>query len=200
MSGEIRTDGNVLFPVFLKLNEVQTLLVGGGNVGLEKLEAILKNDPAAKVRIIAPEIKSEILELADKSRFIEIINRKVRRRDLKYADLMILATDDYSLHEKLKKKAKKLRLLTNVADTPALCDFYLGSTVKKGDLKIGISTNGKSPTFAKRFREILEDVLPDSTPELLNKLQSIRDDLKGDFQYKVEKLNEITSVMMKKND
>ena len=82
-----------------------------------------------------------------------------------------------------------------MADTPSLCDFYLGSTVKKGDLKIGISTNGKSPTFAKRFREILEEVIPDSTPGLLDRLKKIRDSLKGNFQEKVEKLDEITSAM-----
>ena len=182
----------------LKLNQIQTVVVGGGNVGLEKVEALLKNDPKARIRIIAPLILPALQELADGSEFIEILNRKVRGGDLKGADLLILATDDYSLHEKLKKKAKKLRLLTNVADTPDLCDFYLGSTVKKGDLKIGISTNGKSPTFAKRFREVLEDILPDSTPELLNQLKTIRDDLKGDFNEKVERLNEITSVLTKK--
>ena len=192
------SEGNVLFPVFLKLNQIQTVVVGGGNVGLEKVEALLKNDPKARIRIIAPLILPALQELADGSELIEILNRKVRGGDLKGADLLILATDDYSLHEKLKKKAKKLRLLTNVADTPVLCDFYLGSTVKKGDLKIGISTNGKSPTFAKRFREVLEDVLPDSTPELLNQLKTIRDDLKGDFNEKVERLNEITSVLTKK--
>ena len=198
MSGEGHSDGNVLFPVFLKLNQIQTVVVGGGNVGLEKVEALLKNDPNARVRIIAPMILPALQELADRSEFIEILNRKVRGGDLKGTDLLILATDDYSLHEKLKRKAKKLRLLTNVADTPDLCDFYLGSTVKKGDLKVGISTNGKSPTFAKRFREVLEDILPDSTPELLNQLKSIRDDLKGDFNEKVERLNEITSVLTKK--
>jgi len=192
------SEGNVLFPVFLKLNQIQTVVVGGGNVGLEKVEALLKNDPKARIRIIAPLILPALQELADGSEFIEILNRKVRGGDLKGADLLILATDDYSLHEKLKRKAKKLRLLTNVADTPDLCDFYLGSTVKKGDLKIGISTNGKSPTFAKRFREVLEDILPDSTPELLNQLKTIRDDLKGDFNEKVERLNEITSVLTKK--
>lgn len=195
---DIAVDGNVLFPVFLKLNEIQTTVVGGGNVGLEKVEALLKNNPNARIRIIAPLIKPELLELASKSEHIKIAKRKVRGWDLRKTDVLILATDDYALHERLKKKAKKRRLLTNVADTPALCDFYLGSTVKKGDLKIGISTNGKSPTFAKRFREILEEVLPDSTPELLNQLKTIRDDLKGDFQYKVERLNEITSVMSKK--
>ncbi|MEQ8580585.1 MAG: bifunctional precorrin-2 dehydrogenase/sirohydrochlorin ferrochelatase [Marinoscillum sp.] len=198
MSEVGHSDGNVLFPVFLKLHQIQTVVVGGGNVGLEKVEALLKNDPNAKIRIIAPQVLPALQTLAEGSEYIEILNRKVRGGDLKGADLLILATDDYSLHEKLKKKAKKLRLLTNVADTPDLCDFYLGSTVKKGDLKIGISTNGKSPTFAKRFREVLEDILPDSTPELLNQLKSIRDDLKGDFNEKVERLNEITSVLTKK--
>ncbi|MEQ8471604.1 MAG: bifunctional precorrin-2 dehydrogenase/sirohydrochlorin ferrochelatase [Marinoscillum sp.] len=196
---EIKTDGNLLFPVFLKLNKIQTVLVGGGNVGLEKLEALLKNDPNAKVQVIAPQIQDRIREIATQSTNIALIVRKVRGRDLRNADLLILATDNYSLHERLKKKARKLRLLTNVADTPDLCDFYLGSTVKKGDLKIGISTNGKSPTFAKRFRQTLEEILPDSTPELLDQLKTIRDQLKGDFQYKVEKLNEITSVMVNKH-
>ena len=85
--------------------------------------------------------------------------------------------------------------MVNVADTPELCDFYLSSVVKKGDLKIAISTNGKSPTFAKRFREVLEEILPDSLQATLDNLQQIRNKLKGDFQDKLEKLNEITNVM-----
>lgn len=194
---EIKTDGNVLFPVFLKLNEIQTLVVGGGNVGLEKVEALLKNDPNAKIRVIAPLILPELREIAEQSENMQLVQRKVRKWDLRTVDLLILATDDRALHERLKVRAKKMRLLTNVADTPDLCDFYLGSTVKKGDLKIGISTNGKSPTFAKRFRQVLEEVLPESTPVLLDQLKEIRDSLKGDFQSKVDRLNEITSVLVK---
>jgi precorrin-2 dehydrogenase/sirohydrochlorin ferrochelatase len=87
----------------------------------------------------------------------------------------------------------------NVADTPDLCDFYLSSVVRKGDLKIAISTNGKSPTFAKRFREILEDILPESLQETLDNLKDLRDKLKGDFSSKVDMLNEITNVMKKKD-
>lgn len=193
---DIKTDGNVLFPVFLKLDQLQTLVVGGGNVGLEKVEALLKNDPNANIRVVAPFILPKLKEIASQSGRVKLVHRKVKKADLRDADLMILATDNHALHEKLKRKAKKRRLLTNVADTPDLCDFYLGSTVKKGDLKIGISTNGKSPTFAKRFRQVLEEVLPDSTPDLLDQLKEIRDALKGDFQYKVERLNEITSVLI----
>jgi siroheme synthase-like protein len=83
----------------------------------------------------------------------------------------------------------------NVADTPDLCDFYLGSTVKKGDLKIGISTNGKSPTLAKRMRETFEAILPDETQSLLDNLKLIRDSLDVEFSEKVRRLNEITSLM-----
>ena len=200
MSNTIKSDGNVLFPVFLKLNQIQTLVVGGGNVGLEKVEALLKNDPEANVMIIAPNFLPELKDLAETISSIEIIKRKVRSWDLRNIDLLILATDDPELHVRLKKKAKKKHLLTNVADTPHLCDFYLGSTVKKGDLKIGISTNGKSPTFAKRFRQMLEEVLPESTPELLDQLKNIRDQLKGDFQSKVDRLNQITSVLVVKGE
>jgi precorrin-2 dehydrogenase/sirohydrochlorin ferrochelatase len=70
--------------------------------------------------------------------------------------------------------------------------------VTKGDLKIGISTNGKSPTFAKRIREMLQDIIPDNIQETLDNLQKIRNSLKGDFEYKVKKMNEITTVVKDK--
>jgi siroheme synthase-like protein len=79
-----------------------------------------------------------------------------------------------------------------VADTPDLCDFYLGSIVKKGDLKIAISTNGKSPTLSKRMRQYLEEAIPDDIQELLDNLRLLRDQLKGDFEYKVKELNKVT--------
>lgn len=194
---DVKTDGNVLFPVFLKLSQIQTLVVGGGNVGLEKVEALLKNDPNANITIVAPDIHSTLEDFTKRFSNIKLLRRKVRKWDLKGVDLLLLATDDYPLHQKMKKWARNRHILTNVADTPDLCDFYLGSTVKKGDLKIGISTNGKSPTFAKRFREMLESTLPESTPELLTQLKSIRDSLQGDFKHKVEKLNEITSILVR---
>lgn len=197
MSDQV-SQGNPLFPIFLKLDKIQTVLVGGGNVGLEKLEALLKNDPNARVKIVAPEIKEEIRELVECHDNLKIKERKFKKKDLKKADLAILATDQPELHKKIKKWAEDRHLLVNVADTPDLCDFYLGSTVKKGDLKIGISTNGKSPTFAKRFREILEETLPNETQELLDNLKVIRDKLTGDFNSKVKELNKITSVLKDK--
>lgn len=189
---------NNLYPIFLKLENLQTLLVGGGNVGLEKLTALLKNSPEAKVTIVADFICDEIVTLASNKKNINLLNRKFFTSDLDGNDILILATNDRKLHEHVKVVARKKRILTNVADTPDLCDFYLGSVVQKGDLKIGISTNGKSPTFAKRFREYLEELLPDNIQELVDNLHVFRNNLKGDFQFKVNALNELTSSFLSK--
>jgi len=190
---------NNLYPIFLKLENLQTLLVGAGNVGLEKLTAFLNNSPKAKITIIAETICDEIRDLAEQNSNIRILTRKFFFSDLEGKDLLILATNDRQLHERVKIISKKRHILTNVADAPGLCDFYLGSVVQKGDLKIGISTNGKSPTFAKRFREYLEEFLPDTLQDLIDNLNSFRENLKGDFQHKVDALNELTSSFVSKS-
>jgi precorrin-2 dehydrogenase / sirohydrochlorin ferrochelatase len=189
---------NKLYPIFLKLESLQTLIVGGGNVGLEKLTALLKSSPEAKITVISEHICADILVIASGNPNIKLVTRKFFTSDLEGNDLLILATDDRLLHERIKAEARKRRILTNVADTPDLCDFYLGSVVQKGDVKIGISTNGKSPTFAKRFREYLEELLPDNLQELVDNLNTFRNDLKGDFQYKVEALNKLTASFITK--
>jgi precorrin-2 dehydrogenase/sirohydrochlorin ferrochelatase len=188
---------NNLFPIFLKLEQMNLLIVGGGYIGLEKLEGVLKNSPETKITLVAPEISKEIQDLA-KKHSIELILESYNPKYLNNKNLVIVGTGIMEVSEAVQKDCRANNILINVADKPALCDFYLGSVVSKGDLKIAISTNGKSPTFAKRFREILEQILPDSLQETLDNLKIIRDRLKGDFEYKVERLNEITKVM--KND
>lgn len=185
---------NNLFPIFLKLEELHTLIVGGGNVGLEKLEAVLRNSPKAKITLVAPEIKEEIKALTE-SHNLNLVFEKYDSHYLDGIDIVIAGTDDKAVNQQIQQDCKARKILVNIADTPDLCDFYLSSVVVKDDLKIAISTNGKSPTFAKRFREVLEEILPDTLQETLDNLQSIRNKLKGDFQEKVQKLNEITKVM-----
>jgi precorrin-2 dehydrogenase / sirohydrochlorin ferrochelatase len=194
----MQNSGNQLFPVFLRLDQLQMLIVGGGNVALEKINFLFKNSDNAQVILVAPEIKDEIREIAKKYHKLTLIQRKYKISDLENKDLVIAATSIKELNEEVRKDAKAKRILINVADTPDSCDFYLGSVIKKGDLKIAISTNGKSPTFAKRMRELLEDAIPDHISEVLVDLRQIRDNLKGDLAEKMKKLNEITSVMMKK--
>lgn len=171
------------------------LIVGGGYVGLEKLTALLGNSPDARITLVAPEIRDEIHELARQYPKLQLIQESYHEVHLSNKDLVIAGTNDKAVNQQVQVDCKRHRILVNVADTPDLCDFYLSSVVKKGDLKIAISTNGKSPTFAKRFREVLEDILPDSLQETLDNLTAIRQQLKGDFVQKMEKLNEITKVL-----
>jgi precorrin-2 dehydrogenase / sirohydrochlorin ferrochelatase len=190
------SERNNLFPVFLKLESLHTLIVGGGNVGLEKLSAVLKNSPAANITLVGRTIQEPIKELARKHPHVKLFERNFKLWDLWDKDLVLLATDNRALHETIRNFARNRRLLINVADTPELCDFYLGSVVTKGNLKIGVSTNGKSPTISKRIREYLEEALPEDTNDLLENMQKIRERIKGDFGHKVKVLNEITTTWL----
>ncbi|ASU34500.1 TSUP family transporter [Mucilaginibacter xinganensis] len=190
------TKDNPLFPVFLKLNDLHTVVIGGGNVGLEKLTAILNNSPAATVTVIALEILPQVNELAAEHPGLTIIQKSFADNDLDNADLVIAATNDSELNHFIRQSAHDRKLLINVADKPDLCDFYLGSIVQKGNLKIAISTNGKSPTIAKRLKEVLYDGLPDEIDITLQQMSDLRNSLNGDFAYKVRKLNEVTSVLV----
>ena len=83
---------------------------------------------------------------------------------------------------------------------PPFCDFYMGGIVTKGNVKVAISTNGKSPTTAKRLRQFFEEVLPENIDELVNNLNEYRNTLKGDFEEKVKALNEFTKSLVNKKD
>ena len=183
---------NQLFPIFLKLNELRVLIIGGGNVALEKLSAILTNAPETSITLVAKEIKDEIKELAEKFHNIQLIQNDYSPTFLTNHNLLISAVNDIDLSEKIKNDAASHRILSNAADKPELCDFYLGSIVQKGNLKIAISTNGKSPSLAKRIKELLHESIPEETNEVLENLYEIRNNLKVDFEEKVATLNRLT--------
>lgn len=187
---------NQLYPIFLKLDKLQLLVVGGGNVAAEKLSFLYKSSPNANVTIVAIALNEETRQLAGQLN-AKIIEREFRKEDLTGFDIVIAASfKEVNLY--VQQIAKSMGILINVADTPELCDFYLGGIVTKGDLKIAISTNGKSPTMAKRIREFLEDVLPAETHDLLQNLHHYRSQLKGNFEDKVKALNKLTGTFIKK--
>ncbi|MFC6098523.1 TSUP family transporter [Olivibacter domesticus] len=189
-------NGNQLFPVFIKLNELTTLLIGGGKVGLEKLNAILNNSQDAKIKVVAKNICDEIAVLCKKFPQIELLQKPFEPEDMEGMQLVIAATNDNLLNELIRKAAHERNLLVNIADKPELCDFYLGSIVQKGDLKIAISTNGKSPTIAKRFKEVLAESIPNELDQTLQQMSLLRDKLQGDFTEKVRKLNAVTASLV----
>jgi siroheme synthase-like protein len=190
---------NPLFPIFLKANQLKVLIVGGGYVALEKLTALWNNSKDAEVILVAPAIQQEIKEYLTTDKKLTLLERTFELSDLNGIDWVIIAVGEIGLSEAIRIEAKKFNLLVNVADKPELCDFYLGSIVTKGNLKIAISTNGKSPTFAKRLKQVLNESLPSNMDESLENLNFLRDQLKGDFQDKVDKLNQYTASLVEKN-
>ena len=141
---------------------------------------------------MANYFKPEVEELSFQYPNIQLIFADYKPVFLDQCDLVIAAVNDIELAEQIRNDAKQKGKLINAADKPSLCDFYLGSIVQKGNLKIAISTNGKSPTIAKRMKEVLNEALPDEINTLLDNMQQIRNKMSGDFDEKVNQLNEIT--------
>ena len=263
---------NPLYPAFFRLDRLQLLIVGAGQVGEEKLRFILKSSPNARVVLIAPEMGGKLRKLLEgyqrtmtaqhidragaqvhkpldgqaNATYVDLddlirtspdglidatalrgqefvfddtlfaseedlgglyftpaggyvlyLSREFRPEDAALGDLVVAATDIREVNQAVYDAAKADRRLCNIADTPELCDFYLGSIVTRGPLKVAISTNGQSPTFAKRFRQWLEAELPEAdTTGLIENLKVFRDRLTGDFQSKVRELNTITGGLL----
>ena len=189
---------NKLFPIFLKLEQLSILIVGGGAVGLEKLSAVLNNSPLTKIKLVATAINEPIKKLALDYPNLRLEERPFDEADVDGADIVIIGINDKSKSEEIALVAKSKNKLINVADTPDLCDFYLSSVVQKGNVKIAISTNGKSPTVAKRLKEVLNEAIPAEINGVANNLSVIRENLNGNFEEKVKQLNELTKTLVSK--
>jgi siroheme synthase-like protein len=188
---------NPLFPVFMKLHNLHLLVVGGGYVGKEKLDAVLANSPRAKIRLVAKEASKQVRELIADYPNITFIEAAFEPAHLEDIDLVICGIDEPEVSEQIRAITRQARILSNFADKPGLCDFYLGSVVHKGQVKIAISTNGKSPTLAKRIKEILNDGLPDNIHSLLDNLSTIREGITGDISKKIKILDQATLAYRK---
>jgi len=186
---------NNLYPIFLKVHQLNVLIVGGGTVALEKLSFLLKSSPNANVKVVSITFDEELQKLAEKHK-VNLISDMYRAKYLEDQHIVIGATNDYRINQQIYIDATINNILVNIADTPDLCDFYLGGIVTKGNVKIAISTNGKSPTMAKRLRQFFEEVLPESIDDLVLNLNQYRSNIKGDFREKVNSLNKLTKSII----
>ena len=186
---------NQLYPVFLKMDQFEILIVGGGAVALEKLSFMLKSSPNARVSVLSKDFDTALTDLAAKHK-VPLLRESYTPPALKGKKLVIAATDHPKVNQQIYQDAQARNILVNVADTPDFCDFYLGGIVSKGQVKIAISTNGKSPTLAKRLRQFLEELLPENINDLAENLHRVRKNIQGDFKEKVDRLNQLTQGML----
>jgi precorrin-2 dehydrogenase/sirohydrochlorin ferrochelatase len=159
------------YPVSLDIKNRKCLVVGGGGVGTRKVMTLV--DCGAKVTVVSPDVRGNLLELADRGLII-LEKRPYRKTDLNGMFLVIGTTDDEELNRQISIDAEKLNMLCNIADRPKVCNFILPSIVNRGDLTISISTSGKSPALAKKLRIELEEQFGNEYAELLRLMGAIR--------------------------
>src|SRR4051794_11259378 len=139
----------------IKLKGRRCLVIGGGDVGLEKIEGLLLCD--ADVHLVAPAAIPEVASLADEGS-ISWERRTFQDSDLDGAFLAIAATNDTEVNISVSEGAERRAMLVNVVDVPPLCNFILPAIVRSGPLAIAISTAGASPALAKRMKREIADI------------------------------------------
>jgi precorrin-2 dehydrogenase/sirohydrochlorin ferrochelatase len=142
-----------LFPIFVKLDGRQVLVVGAGRVGEPKIRGLLPT--GAKIRVVAHEASAAVREW-DRLGQIVLEERGFVLSDLDGVFLVVVATSSRDLNEFVFGEAHARGVLCNVVDVPEQCDFYYPAVVQRGDLQIAVSTSGQSPSLAQRIRQQLE--------------------------------------------
>ncbi len=163
-----------LFPIYLKLEGRRVLIVGAGNVGLEKIASL--STSGARLRIVAPAAIAAVKQLAAEGR-LTWIAREFADEDVLDADLVIAATDQPVVNHAVFLAASRNHILCNSADDPPNCDFYFPSIVRRGKLQIAISTAGESPALAQQLRREIDASLPAEMGATLDALGQLRRDV-----------------------
>ena len=161
------------FPLFVNLDKLPVLVVGGGDIAERKINLIIKAN--ANVEVLARKFSPSVEQLISKKKLKKIKKSlDISSLDKNYS-LIIAATDNKQINKKLFNFATKNNILINVVDQPELCTCTFGSIVERGDLVIAISTGGSAPVFARNLREKFETLLPQSTKQLIDFSSTIRE-------------------------
>ncbi len=160
----------------LKLTGRRCLVVGGGDIGLEKTEGLLACD--ATVVLVAPDAIDELQALAAEGS-IEWQQREYEAADLEGTFMVIACTNDTDVNIRVFDDAERRAMLVNIVDVPPLCNFILPAIVRTGPLAIAISTAGASPALAKRMKREVSELFGEEYARLAIMLNDARGWAKG---------------------
>jgi precorrin-2 dehydrogenase/sirohydrochlorin ferrochelatase len=155
----------------LRLTGRRCLVVGGGDIGLEKVEGLLACD--ASVTLVAPEAHPALVDLSLEGS-IEWVRREFREDDLDGTLIAIAATNDTDVNISVFNAAERRAMLVNVVDVPPLCNFILPAIVRTGPLAVAISTAGASPALAKRMKREISELFGEPYAQLAVMLNDAR--------------------------
>jgi len=184
------------YPIMLNITNKKCLVIGGGNVAYRKILSLLEF--GGTVTAIAPKFIKDIWELSKNNR-IELIDRKYQKKDVQNYNLVIVATNDKMLNKEISKECIDNNIPVNVVDDKELSTFITPSVIRRGDLTISISTNGKSPLLSRRIREMLENVIVEEFCGLISELSSTRVKLKSSSMSLDEKIKLYDDIIRKSN-
>jgi precorrin-2 dehydrogenase/sirohydrochlorin ferrochelatase len=165
----------ITYPVALDIEGKRCLVVGGGTIAADKVEGLLA--AGAEVVVISPSVLPRVAQLVAWGN-VQHHSRRYSPSDLDGIYLAYGATDDAAVNARITADARAAGVLVNAVDDPPNCDFYAVAIVRRGDLQIGISTNGRSPAFARWLREDLDAQLPREYGDLLDLLGEVRDEIR----------------------
>ncbi|MFQ5957156.1 MAG: bifunctional precorrin-2 dehydrogenase/sirohydrochlorin ferrochelatase [Candidatus Brocadiales bacterium] len=163
------------YPIYLDIKDKKCVIVGGGDVAYRK--AISLKEAGAQVVVISTEVSQEFLS----EKGLIILRQRYEERCLEGATLVIAATDEKEINQRVWEEAQRHGLLVNVVDQPGLCNFIVPSVVNRGELQISISTGGASPAFARRMRQELEDNFGPEYGDFIGLLSILRPEVRSNI-------------------
>lgn len=177
------------FPFYINIKDKKCIVIGGGKTALRKIKNLMPFEP--DIEVISPEILPEISETEN----IKIIRREYRNGDIDDAFMVITATDNKSLNEKIFRLCTDKKIFVNTVDDIEKCEFIFPSLVHRDDISIGISTSGKSPVFSKFMRIIIDDMLNDDYIEIFQILSRFRPYVKDMFDNEKQRREALESIL-----
>lgn len=164
-----------LYPVYVDLQDRKCLIIGGGKVAERKIEQLLDYD--CSIKVVSLRTEEKIKHWADLG-LIQLYQREFQALDLEHVFMAFVATDDNQVNASLSKICRERGILVNAVDDPPHCDFYVPSILKRNSLVLAISTGGKSPAFARRLRQELEELITPAYGEFTDILGEQRELIK----------------------
>ncbi|RLA83810.1 MAG: bifunctional precorrin-2 dehydrogenase/sirohydrochlorin ferrochelatase [Epsilonproteobacteria bacterium] len=164
------------FPAFIRLDDMDILIVGGGDIASKKLEHLL--DFTSNIKVIAPNVSEYMKQMIDDNN-LQYEDRIYQKTDIKNFGIVVVAIDDIPLQEEIYNESKTYpNCLCNSVDSVNYCDFIFPSYIKKDDLTIAVSTAGSSPAMAKHLKKYLQSLIPNTIGDFLKEMKNYRKTMK----------------------
>ena len=175
------------YPILINLQRFPSLVIGGGEVALRKVQTLLSF--SGKITVLSPKICKPLKELI-KANKIKIIPKPYSKEYIKNYKIIFSATNNRKINEQVHNDCNKENILLNVVDVPDLCDFILPAIVKRGDLTISVSSQGRAPFYAKEIKNKIDHIFPLYYKDIIDLAGNFRSVLMSNKRYNSPKIKQ----------